>query len=86
MRYQSCRNKRKIHTPEFKAKVSLEADKGMKIASELASQYQVYLVQISTWKKQAIESSPEAFRRSKSTLRSATEQVFTALLMRKLGA
>lgn len=34
-------NKRKRHTPEFKAKVSLDAIKGMKTASELASQYQV---------------------------------------------
>ena len=35
-------NKRKLHTPEFKAKVSLDAIKGMKTASELASQYQVH--------------------------------------------
>ena len=40
--------KRKIHTPEFKSKVSVEAIKGMKTASELASQYQVHPVQIST--------------------------------------
>ena len=39
-------NKRKLHTPEFKAKVSLDAIKGMKTASELASQYQVHPVQI----------------------------------------
>jgi len=49
-------HKRKIHTPKFKAKVSPDAIKGMKTASELASQYPVHPVQISTWKKQAIES------------------------------
>ena len=31
--------KRKIHSPEFKAKVALEAIKEMKTASELDSQY-----------------------------------------------
>jgi len=31
-------NKRKLHTPEFKAKVSLDAIKGI-ASSELASQY-----------------------------------------------
>ncbi|MCB2262211.1 MAG: IS3 family transposase, partial [Candidatus Thiosymbion ectosymbiont of Robbea hypermnestra] len=46
-------SKRKLHTPEFKAKVSLAAIQEMKTASELASHYQVHPVQISTWKKQA---------------------------------
>ena len=32
-------NKRKLHPPEFKAKVSLDAIKGMKTSSELASHY-----------------------------------------------
>ena len=54
--------KRKIHAPEFKAKVSLEAIKGMKTTSELASRYQVHPVQISTWKKQAIEHCAGAIK------------------------
>lgn len=37
---------RKIHTPEFKAKVSLAAIRGLKTSSELASQYQIHPVQI----------------------------------------
>ena len=78
-------NKRKIHTPEFKAKVSLDAIKGMKTASELASQYQVHPVQISTWKKQAIESLPEVFRRSNSTKQPPTEQTLTAPLYEEIG-
>jgi len=47
--------KRKLHPPEFKVKVSLDAIKGMKTAGELASHFQ-----ISTWKKQAIEHLPDA--------------------------
>ncbi len=78
-------NKRKRHTPEFKAKVSLDAIKGMKTASELASQYQVHPVQISTWEKQAIEHLPEAFKRSGSTPQPPTEQALTAPLYEEIG-
>ena len=54
--------KRKRHTPEFKTKVALEAIKGIKTSSELASQFQVHSVQISTWNKKAIEALPDIFR------------------------
>lgn len=77
--------KRKVHTPDFKAKVSLDAIKGMKTAGELASHYQVHPVQISAWKKQAIEILPEAFRRGKSTKPPATEQELTAPLYEEIG-
>lgn len=77
--------KRKVHSPEFKAKVSLDAIKGMKTASELASQYQVHPVQISAWKKQAIEILPEAFRRGKATNAPRTEQEITAPLYEEIG-
>ena len=77
--------KRKIHTPEFKTKVSLDAIKGMKTTSELASQYQVHPVQINAWKKQAIESLPEAFKRGKRTQQSPTEQQLTAPLYEEIG-
>jgi putative transposase len=77
--------KRTIHTPEFKAKVSLAAIKGMKTSSELASQYQIHPVQISTWKKQAIESLPETFQRGKCAKQPPTEQVLTAPLYEEIG-
>ena len=77
--------KRKIHTPEFKTKVSLDAIKGMKTTSELASQYQVHPVQISTWKKQAIESLPEAFQRGQPATQPLTEEELTAPLYEEIG-
>ena len=43
------------HTPEFKAKVALEAIKGQKTLNELASLYGVHPNQISRWKKQATD-------------------------------
>ncbi|MBT7443192.1 MAG: transposase, partial [Methylococcales bacterium] len=45
-------NKRKRHSSEFKAKVALEAIKGLKTSSKIASDYQVHPGQISQWKKQ----------------------------------
>jgi transposase-like protein len=49
------RRKRRNHSPEFKAKVGLEALKGSKTTAELARQFEVHPVQICTWKK-AIQS------------------------------
>jgi len=76
--------KRKTHSPEFKAKVALEAIKGMKTASELASQFQVHPTQISAWKKQAREILPEGFKRG-SPPKQKTEQQLTAPLYEEIG-
>jgi len=77
--------KRKVHSPEFKAKVSLEAIKGLKTTSELASRYQVHPVQISHWKKQAIESLPETFKQGKPAKQPITEQQLTSPLYEEIG-
>jgi transposase-like protein len=52
---------RKQHSNEFKAKVALEAIRGMKTANELASEYGVHPTQIAAWKKLLLERSPELF-------------------------
>ena len=76
--------RRKIHSPEFKAKVALEAIRGMNTASELASRFQVHPTQISAWKKQALESLPENFRRN-SPAKSVNEQELTSPLYEEIG-
>ena len=55
--------KRKRYSKEFKAKVALEALKGQKTANEIASEYEVHVSQINTWKKQLWEAAPEIFGR-----------------------
>lgn len=47
---------RKIFTPEFKAKVALDALKGDKTINELASIHGVHPTQISEWKKLVTDS------------------------------
>jgi transposase-like protein len=47
--------KRNVHTPAFKAKVALEAIKGLKAINEIAQAYGVHPVMVSQWKKELLE-------------------------------
>jgi len=76
--------KRTIHTPEFKVKVALDAIRGVKTASELASQYQIHPVQIAQWKKQAVEGLPEIFQRGKPKP-AKSEDELTSPLYEEIG-
>ena len=44
------RKKRRNHSPEFKAKVGLEALKGQQTTAELARRFEVHGTQIGVWK------------------------------------
>ena len=44
--------RRKIHTPEFKAKMGLEALRGTKTINQIGQDYDVHPVQIGLWKKE----------------------------------
>ncbi len=48
-------------SPEFKAKVGLEAIRGLKTVNELGQEYGVHPVQISQWKKAILEQSEKLF-------------------------
>jgi len=76
--------KRKRHTPAFKKRVSLEALKEKKTNSELASQFQINPVQISTWKKKAIEGMDVTFS-TPSKQESKSEVEITAPLYEEIG-
>ncbi len=54
-------SKRRQHSPELKAKVALEAIKGLRTASELAAAHGVHPVQISQWKRKLLDHVPELF-------------------------
>ena len=53
--------KRKNHSPDFKAKVALEAIREELTLAELSKKYGVHANQISTWKRAAIENMATAF-------------------------
>ena len=56
-------SKRKNHSPEFKAKVALEALKGEHTVAELSSQFGVHPTMIHTWKKALLEGASGVFER-----------------------
>ena len=55
------RRKRRNHSPGFKAKVALSALKGEKTLAELASEYDVHVNQIQTWRNQLKDNMAELF-------------------------
>ncbi len=54
---------RRNYTENFKAKVALEAFRGVKTLSELSSTYNVHPVVIAQWKKQLLDLAPDIFKR-----------------------
>ena len=54
---------RKQHAPKFKAKVALEAAKGLKTTGQIATEFGVATGQISSWKKQLIGNIADIFER-----------------------
>jgi transposase-like protein len=55
--------KRRQHSPELKARVGLEALKGIESIQSIAAKYQIHTVQVSQWKKEVAERLPEVFAR-----------------------
>lgn len=58
--------KRKHHSQEFKAKVALEAVKGVHTLNELASRHKVHATQIAQWKRQLLDNAALCFERGRS--------------------
>jgi transposase-like protein len=53
--------KRKFHAPEFKAKVGLEALRGVKTINEIGQEYGVHPVTVGQWKKEIQEQAKTLF-------------------------
>lgn len=75
---------RKQHSAEFKAKVALEAIKGLKTVNELASEYGVHPTQIHQWKKQLLEELPGIFSSRRAQDQKEQEDL-TANLYQQIG-
>ncbi len=67
--------KRKVHTAEFKAKVGLEAVRGVKTISEIAQAYGVHPVLVGQWKKEILERAGALFEGSRATSSRACSSV-----------
>ena len=75
---------RKSHSPEFKAKVALEAVRSGLTANQIASKYEVHAVQVSQWKKELLANLASVFE-GKRASKSNDEQEDPAKLYEQIG-
>lgn len=78
------RGKRKRHSEEFKAKVALEAVKGVRTLSELSAMHGVHPAVIAQWRRQLVEGAAEVFRRG-TGVAGKSEGELTAPLYEEIG-
>ena len=70
--------KRRQHSPDLKAKVGLEALKGIEPVHAIAARFQVHPVQVSQWKKEAAERQEKSLAALDSEI-SARQQALEAV-------
>lgn len=58
------KKQRRKHTAEFKARVALEAIRGIKTLSEIARDFEIHPVMVGSWKKELLEHLPEIFEKN----------------------
>ena len=70
---------RRQHSGEFKAKVVLEALRGERTLNEMAAHYGVHPLQITQWKKVALEGLPTLLSSRRGTRQQEEEALKAAL-------
>ena len=78
------KKQRRKHSAEFKARVALEAIRGVKTLSEIAREFEVHPVMVGNWKKEMLEHLPELFEKKRATKDKETERE-KAQLHQKVG-
>ena len=78
------KKQRRKHSAEFKARVALEAIKGIKTLSEIAREYEIHPVMVGKWKTEMLDRLPELFEGNKLAQNKDTEKG-QEQLHRKLG-
>ena len=71
-------SQRRNFSTEFKAKVALEALREQSTMAEIANKYDLHQNQVTTWKKEVVESMSELFvdkRKKDSNLKEAESQI-----------
>ena len=77
--------KRKRHDARFKAKIGLEAIRGLKTTQQIAKEYQIHPAQVSQWKQALIEQAPSLFEGKRSTANQEEWEAERERLHAKIG-
>ena len=78
------KKQRRKHTAEFKARVAIEAIRGVRTISEIAAEFEIHPVMVGNWKKDMLERLPELFENKNANKEKDTEKE-TEKLHRKVG-
>jgi len=78
-------SKRRTHSPEFKARVAMEAISGRKTIQEIAADHAIHPIQVSQWKRQLLDGASELFSRGKNTKDKEEGQAKEAELFQQIG-
>lgn len=78
------KSKRRQFSDKFKAKVAVEAIKGIKTLAELSTVYKIHPNQISAWKRQLLSNAPELFSSGKKR-QPKNENEITVPLYEEIG-
>lgn len=78
------KKKNKLHTPEFKMDVAIEALKGKLTLAEISTKYDVHPRQVTLWREQLVKDGVEVFT-SKHANRKTKDDVERDDLQRKVG-
>ena len=76
---------RRTHSPEFKAKVAMEAISGRKTLQQIAADHSVHPIQVSQWKKQLLEGASELFSSGKKSKEKDDTQAKESELFQQIG-
>ena len=79
------KGKRRRHDPEFKARVALEALKGVKTIQQIAKDFDIHPVQVSEWKKTMVEGAADIFGPSSGKIEAEDFERERAQLHAKIG-
>lgn len=76
--------KRQTHADDFKARLALEAVRGIKTLGELAAAHRVHPTVIAQWKRKLLDGAPGLFTRGGDAC-VRTEKEITAPLYEEIG-
>lgn len=78
--------KRRVFSSSFKAKVAIEAIRGLKTISELAQKHKLHPTQINLWKKQLLDGAEGLFEEGVRKVKAAeSDEPQTAELYEQIG-